>query len=413
MKTFALRPYQRDLARAGLDILSERGLLYMAMEMRVGKTLIAFEIAKKMKAKSVLFVTKKKAIGSIRGDYLMAGHTFTLHVVNYESLHKVDHLAPWNLIIADEAHSLGAFPRPTKRARDLKKIVGNVPYILMSGTPSPESYSQLYHQLWVSEKSPWKEHKNFYEWVRSGYVRTRQFKVSGYMITDYSGADKEKIDADMAGLVLTFTQEQADFKVVLLTDKVVSIPPPAGIKKFVDILVRDRIYTFKAGEVVVADSAVNLQNKVHQAWSGTIITDKGVVQLDDYKVRYIKEHYKEKRIAIFYLFVGEGYMLMEHFPHWTTSPEKFKADWKTTFISQFQSGSRGINLSCADVIIFLNIHFSSELYQQARQRGQEKDKTSQTEVHWIFAEGGIEHEVYKRVINKQDYTLSYFREDYL
>ena len=31
----------------------------------------------------------------------------------------------WDMIICDEAHSLGAFPKPNKRARDIKNIIKN------------------------------------------------------------------------------------------------------------------------------------------------------------------------------------------------------------------------------------------------------------------------------------------------
>ena len=34
-------------------------------------------------------------------------------------------------------------------------------------------------------------------------------------------------------------------------------------------------------------------------------------------------------------------------------------------------------------------------------------------VYWIFAKDGIEHQIYKAVIKKKDYTLSHFKKDFL
>ena len=35
----------------------------------------------------------------------------------------------------------------------------------MSGTPAVESYSQLYHQFYISAFSPFKDYTNFYKWA--------------------------------------------------------------------------------------------------------------------------------------------------------------------------------------------------------------------------------------------------------
>ena len=56
---FELRSYQRKLAEQGLAILSRYKIVYLAMEVRCGKTLTALSIADKYGAKNVLFLTKK------------------------------------------------------------------------------------------------------------------------------------------------------------------------------------------------------------------------------------------------------------------------------------------------------------------------------------------------------------------
>src|SRR5690554_4091742 len=61
-------------------------------------------------------------------------------------------------------HNCGAFLKPSKRTETMKQYVGSKPLILLSGTLTPESYSQIYHQLWLSDHSPWNRYKNFYAW---------------------------------------------------------------------------------------------------------------------------------------------------------------------------------------------------------------------------------------------------------
>ena len=106
------RDYQSSIIYKGTEILENHGLLYLAMEVRTGKTLTSLGICEKIGAKRVLFITKKKAISSIENDYNMLNPSFDIEVINYESVHKIDYIFKPDVIIADEAHSLGAFPKP-------------------------------------------------------------------------------------------------------------------------------------------------------------------------------------------------------------------------------------------------------------------------------------------------------------
>ncbi|MFY8170649.1 MAG: hypothetical protein ACOVK2_05990, partial [Candidatus Fonsibacter sp.] len=112
MKT--LRDYQVDLSKKAVDILKEKKIVYLQFSVRVGKTATALETCRLYGAKKVLFLTKKKAIGSIESDYKDFGFTFDLTVINNESLQKVTD-NDFDIVIQDEAHSMGAFPKPSNR----------------------------------------------------------------------------------------------------------------------------------------------------------------------------------------------------------------------------------------------------------------------------------------------------------
>jgi hypothetical protein len=113
-----------------------------------------FRTARLCKAKKVLFLTKKKAIESIKSDYNDFYFHYELLVTNYESIHKVRFVP--DLLILDEAHSIGAFPKPSQRTKLIKQMFAHLPMIMLSGTPASESYSQWFHQFWVSNRGPFK-----------------------------------------------------------------------------------------------------------------------------------------------------------------------------------------------------------------------------------------------------------------
>jgi superfamily II DNA or RNA helicase len=128
---FNFRDYQTDIIEKGSRILNEHGFLYLAMEVRTGKTLTSLGIAERIEAERVLFVTKKKAISTIEADYKVLKPYYHLTVINYESLHLVMDNEKWDLIICDEAHSMGAFPKPSGRAllvaQVIRKLFSDVP----------------------------------------------------------------------------------------------------------------------------------------------------------------------------------------------------------------------------------------------------------------------------------------------
>ena len=76
------RDYQTEIIGKGTEIIRTHRFLYLAMEVRTGKTLTSLGICQELKPKKVLFITKKKAISSIDRDYDMLRPTFFLHTIN-------------------------------------------------------------------------------------------------------------------------------------------------------------------------------------------------------------------------------------------------------------------------------------------------------------------------------------------
>lgn len=406
-----LRDYQIKISKDGCRVLREHGLVYLAMQVRTGKTLTSLSIADSYGAKEVLLLTKKKAISSIQKDYEALHPSFNLYVTNYEAVHTLPQKG-YDLVILDEAHSLGQFPMPATRQKAVKKICAGLPVIFLSGTPSPESYSQVYHQLDCSSRSPFVNYKNFYAWVKD-YVTIKKRYFFNREVNDYSCAIKDKVEEATRHLFLSFTQAEAGFS-QMVQEHILKVKMKESTYFLASKLRARRVHIGKNGEEIIADTEVSLMQKLHQIYSGSVITKTGdLVCFDDTKARYIAEHFAGKKIAIFYKFRAELEML-----RWalggniTESPEEFARRHDLTFCSQIQSGREGINLSTADALVMFNIDFSSLSYTQARARMQTMDRQQACNLYWIFSEDGIEEKIYEKVIAKQDYTLSYFRKDF-
>lgn len=396
-----LRDYQLKALNEVNSILYKNRVCYLAGEVRTGKTLVALHVASKYK--KTLFVTRKKAISSINQDVKNCGLKIDVTIVNYEQIHKINFIP--DLIVYDEAHNLGKFPKPAKKTVAARNMFGNIPTLLLSGTPSPESYSQLFHQFWVTKNGPWSMYKNFYEWARVYVNVVKKFVGSGQLINTYNQT-KPIVLQEFNSYKVSMTQKDAKFNGEII-EVVHNIELPEICKEYISSLKKKKI-----SGTLVADSGSRLMSFIHQISSGTVINNDGFsVYLSDFKAKYIKDKFKGKKLAIFYCYVAEGNLLKTMF-NTTTDPVEFKNNDKLTFISQVSSGREGINLSIADEIIFFNISYSAVSYWQARARSQSIDGGDR-KVHWLFSKDGIESKIYDLIKTKKvSYTLSHFRKTY-
>lgn len=403
-----LRDYQIRLAKEATDILKNRNLVYLAMEVRCGKTLTALQTAENFGAKNVLFLTKIKAFSSIQWDYDQMDFSFKLTIGNDESLHKID--GDFDFVIHDEHHRFGAYPKPNVTARLFKEKYSRLPMVFLSGTPTPESHSQWYHQFWVSDNSPFKEYPNFYKWAND-FVEVKQKHLGYAKVNDYSNADIKHINRRIKYHVLTFTQAEAGFTSTV-NEMVLEVEMLPITTKIIERLKRDLIVTNQNNQLILADTGVKLMQKVHQLSSGTCKFEDGTSKVIDYsKAEFIKENFKTEKIAIFYKFKEEWNALKETVGNKLTNDlDDFNSSDKWIAL-QIVTGREGISLKEAKYLVYYNIDFSAVSYWQSRDRLTTMTR-KENEVFWIFSKGGIEQKIYQTVLGKKDYTLNIFKKDY-
>ena len=403
-----LRDYQINIANRAVDILKVNKIVYISMEVRTGKTLTALETAKLYGAKRALFLTKKKAVSSILNDYNNFGYKFDLIVTNDESMHKLED-TNYDLVIHDEHHRFGAFPKPGLATKTYKQMFADKPMIFLSGTMTPESFSQVYHQFWVSNYSPFRHYVNFYRWA-DDYVFKFQRKINGFMVNDYSKGDEIKIMAAIFPYVITFTQQQAGFSTEI-EEEVLYVDMTDRTKQIIKTLEKGLVVEGK-DEVILADTPVKLMQKLHQLWSGTVKFESGnSMVIDTTKAECIKWKFSDHKIGIFYKFKEELNALQQVFgDSLTTDLDEFDSTDKNIAL-QIISGREGISLKNADYLVFYNIDFSATSYWQARDRLTTMERKF-NKVYWVFSKGGIEDKIYKTVKAKKKYTINIFKKDY-
>jgi hypothetical protein len=306
-------------------------------------------------------------------------------------------------------HNCGSFPKPSKRHKDIKEIVCNIPVILLSATPSPESYSQLYHQFTINKFHSWNKAGNFYRWAKV-YVTPQKKYYFGKEINDYSNARKDYIDRATKDYFISFTQKEAGFTREVEESILYCDMNPETLE-YINTLNNDLLIKID-NKVILGDTAVKLMTKTHQLSSGTVITEDGDgLIIDSSKAEFIKSKFSGQSIAIFYKFKQEFELLKQVFDDYVVIPEEFQLNGGT-FLGQFVSAREGIRLDKADALIFYNIDFSYLSYIQSKNRIISKERDRITPLYFAFSKTGIENKIYNVVKQKSDYTYSHYKKDY-
>ena len=404
---FKIRDYQERIAKEALIILKEKGFVYLSMQVRCGKTITALETAYNFGAKRVLFITKIKAFSSIKGDYSNFGYKYELTVINKESLHTIED-NDFDVVIIDEAHGLAAFPKASKYQKDIRKRFSKKPIIFLSGTPTPESFSQWYHQLQVCDSTPFKEYTTFYKWANT-YVNIIEQNLGYARVKVYKHGKETEIMNCVKPYVLTFTQAEAGFT-SKVNEHILECEMLPVTYAIIKKLKRDKLVEGKSG-LILGDTGVKLMQKVHQLSSGTCKFEDGTSKVIDYsKAEFIEERFKNEKIAIFYKFKEELNALKTIYGDTLTEDlSEFDSTSKNIAL-QIVSGREGISLKNAKYLVYYNIDFSATSYWQSRDRLTTMDRQT-NDIYWIFSKRGIEHKVYKSVMNKKNYTLSNFKRE--
>ena len=399
-----LYEHQEELINQAKPILRKYKLVYIAAETRTGKTLAAIHLLKD-DFKKILVVTKKKAISSWNSDIKLS-KVKNFDVINYESIHKMDS-KEYDVIVLDEAHSIGSYPKPSQRAKQLKEMAKDKSIVYLSATPSAETYSQIFHQLWVSSFTPFEE-KSFYQWYKN-YGEDDSIFINGMFIKQYKASHGEMIMDMVNHLIVTMTKEKANFD-VFVNERIHQVEVNENYLNALDYFRNNRIITIDGNEIVAETSASAL-NKLHQLNGGTIkVNDKLSLIVSNHKVNYIKENLgNDEKIVILCNYIKERDLLLTRLANSTDEVEEFKNGSFKYFIGHIKTFSEGVDFSYADSMIIYSLNFSATTYLQSKERLANKKRVKPIVVHYLFTKGGIDEYIYQAVSNKMNFTNSYYK----
>lgn len=367
-------PHQIEKSDECYTILKETGLVYLAGEVRSGKTLTAILTAEKAKVSDILVFTKKAAIeGWMKFQPFM---TKNYHITNYEQASKLNK-DDYDLIIVDEAHNLGAVGKPSKRVKDIRKLAYDKPVILLSGTPHAETKASLYHQMCITQYSPFNNFTNFYRFFDVFGVLDSKW-IAGRMLKVYTKT-KPELDAYLEDYWVKMTQADAGIKTVQ-EEEVHYIDLDPTTRAIYNELLEHQVATIR-GEEVVCDTDMKLRVTLHQ------------LEFSRAHIQYITENFKGK-VALMAHFIDQQKLLELTYPEFDVfSSNKHK---------------EGVDLSMYDHFVIVSNDYSGAGHLQRMQRNVNVNNTKPTKVHHLLVKDGISDQVYKAVSQKKDFNNSVF-----
>lgn len=397
-----LYPYQSMILDQARDILKEYGMVYLALEMRLGKSIIALSLAAQYK--EILFVTTKSAIDgiydSIETMELPREVVEHITIVNYESAHKVKQQF-YDLVIIDEAHKISKFPKPTMAYKELKKLVSErSDFVYLSGTPNIESGSQLFHQLALCPKHEFNSFKNFYDWHRKYGIENYVRRYGGMLAKDYS------LTIDFSNkyehLMIRMTREQAEFDQHDVDVKCLYFDVPERSRNIYDEVEREGIYIDDQLEINTDGLPTTKLIKQQQIVGGTVIdVNDNIVVLPTNKLKYFNTIDKNKKIAVYCKYNGEKAIIKEYLD---------KIDFiHEPLVLQIDANNTGVDLSHLDEMIIYSLTFSGANYAQVLSRMANKNRKDKIHVTVLLAKESIDQYIYDAVSSKQNFNSKYLR----
>lgn len=394
-----MKPYQHQIEKAKLcyDILKQKGYVYLAGKPRSGKTYTAILTCEMSgRINNVLVLTKKNAISGWDKFTTLPKLKHTYYVTNYEQVHKLKK-GLFDLVIIDESHNIGAFPKPSKRWKEIKKLCYDLPHIHLSGTAIVESANSIYHQMSISKWTPFK-YKNFYDFFRV-YGVPYYIRAMGREIRQYDKFKPELLDK-INEFTIYMTQEEAGID-IQATDKVHYVELDDNTKKLYNELQKEQIIELNHDIHIVCDTTMKLRVALHQIESGVIKVDDEYIELGNTeKIDYIKRTFGDSEdVGIMCHFIGERQLLQKYF--------------KKAKIYSSNAHAEGVDLSHLKHFVILSSDYSGSKFIQRRDRIINTNGSNTTVVNHILVRKAISEQVYKQVSKKMDFNNSTYLAEYL
>lgn len=306
--------------------------------------------------------------------------------------------------------------RGSQRSKAMAKIAKNMLWrFLLSGTPNPNSVTELWHQAYIMDGGA-RLGDNFYKFQRATQVPTQVGPQPNHLRWD----DREGVELEVFHLLNDVTVRHA------FEDVMTHVPPnhraystftlPPKLQKMYIELEKTSQLELRNGLTAVHASA--LRNKLLQLCSGAVYDNEGeytvldrgryeliadLVQERDHSVVFFNwKHQREELVNEFiardmYFAVIDG----------DTSPKlrteivrDYQAGYYQTLLLHPRTGAHGLTLTRGTTTIMSSPIYEADMLKQAIHRIYRGAQDKVTNTLLVRAEGTVEEFVYERLNDK-------------
>ena len=341
----------------------------------------------------------------------------SIHLINREQVpFLVDAWGkdwPYDVVIVDESTSFK--DHKTTRFKALRRVRPLIKRLhLLTGTPTAEGYMGLFAQIYLLDQGE-RLGRNITAYRERYFV----LGYNGYTWKLRDGADSE-ITEKISDICLTLKKE----------DYLPDMPEPVFNPRFVTLtpeemetykqFERDFVIELDDGVEIEAETAANLSSKLLQLASGCVYDgDKNVHNFHDHKIeemRAIVEEAGDNPLLVTYWFKSSLDRLKKAFPKGVVMDREGKAvaPWNRGEIPMLfihpQGAGHGLNLQKGGHhLVFFDIPWSLELYQQTIRRLDRPGQNDVVILHHIIAKGTVDEFVVKSLRDKADVQEKFFQ----
>lgn len=338
-------------------------------------------------------------------------------VVNYDLAWRREEIIGYfnpDVVVADESHRI---KKPSARRSRYLRRFNKAPYrAILTGTPAPKSYLDIYSQ-WVflnPERFGTRVNDFKDEYIRYGGFRN--FQIQGYRNIEQL---KAGIDAD----AMTLKKEDC-LDLPPRTYSRVPVMLEDGAWEAYKTMANELYLELMNGEVSDAKNVGVKIMRLHQITGGWINSDEGNVhQISTAKIDATRDLLEDlfdadERVVIFARFRAEVGAIADlgarfKVPTYVlsgatrrTDRDDFRRDFQakagpSLFVSQIQTGSLGITLHSSHEVIFYSVTYALDDYIQACDRVHRSGQQYKVTYRHLVARGTVDLDLYANLKAKK------------
>lgn len=316
----------------------------------------------------------------------------------------------WNYdtVVVDESSK---FKSPkSRRFKSLKKVSRLYDRaILLTGTPSPNGYEDLWSQLYILDRGQ-RLGANLSHY-RAAYFnpdKRNQHVIFSYKLKP--GA-KEQIDNRLTNIAISMKAKDW-LTMPERIDNVITFDLSPKERSAYEQLERDYVLEASDGQEISAGQKATLINKLKQLTGGAVYTDDGtVLDVSTRKIELLEEivDNTNKPLLVFYAYRHERDRLFKTFEHLQprdlATPQDI-TDWNEGNIKMLichpASVGYGLNIQYgSNTIVWFGLDWSLEHYQQANARLYRQGQSEAVIIHHLIAKDTVDELVYQAIERKE------------